>query len=76
MDAFTCFLPKVRFGCGELQNIGTYVRDIGQKAFLAIDPFLDEAGFTKRVISLLRDVAVETVVYSKIDPDPDCFGVD
>jgi len=76
MDTFTCFLPKILFGCGELQNIGTYVRDTGQKAFLAIDPFLDEAGFTKRAVSLLRDVAVESVVFSEIDPDPDCFGVD
>lgn len=76
MDAFKCDLPKIFFGCGELQKIGTYVRGYGKKAFLAIDPYLDKAGFSKRVVSLLQDVSVETVVFSKIEPDPDCFGVD
>ncbi len=76
MDAFKCFLPKVLFGCGELQNIGSNVSEYGQKAFLAIDPYLDKAGFSERVMSLLQDVSVEAAVFSEIDPDPDCFGVD
>jgi alcohol dehydrogenase class IV len=76
MDAFKCFLPKVLFGCGELQNIGSYSREYGQKAFLAIDPYLEKAGFGEKVMSLLQDVSVKAVVFSEIDPDPDCFGVD
>jgi alcohol dehydrogenase class IV len=76
MDAFQCFLPKVLFGCGELQNIANYVSAYGQKIFLAVDPFLARSGFGDRVVSLLSDVAQEVVVFSEIDPDPDCFGVD
>jgi alcohol dehydrogenase class IV len=76
MDAFKCYLPQVLFGCGEMNNIGPFLRGHGQKAFLAIDPYLEKAGFSKRVVTLLRDVSVEAVVFSEIDPDPDCFGLD
>ena len=76
MEAFKCSLPQVFFGCGEFQNIGSYAADYGQKAFLVIDPYLAQAGFGERAMSLLQDVAIEAVVYSEIDPDPDCFGVD
>ena len=76
MKPFTCSLPKVFFGCQELQHIGSYVKAYGQKAFLAIDPYLEQSGLDKTTVSLLQDAAIETIVYSEIDPDPDCFGVD
>ncbi|MGD8292764.1 MAG: iron-containing alcohol dehydrogenase [Desulfobacterales bacterium] len=76
MEPFTCSLPKVFFGCGELQHIGNYVKDFGQKAFLAIDPYLEQSGLGKTTVSLLQDAAIKTILYSEIDPDPDCFGVD
>lgn len=76
MDAFQCFLPKVLFGCGEFENIANYASAYGQKIFLAVDPFLAHSGFSDRMVSLLSDVAEEVVVFSEIDPDPDCFGVD
>ncbi len=76
MEPFRCSLPKVFFGCQELQNIGNYVIAYGQKAFLAIDPYLEQSGLGKTTVSLLQDASIETIVYSEIDPDPDCFGVD
>lgn len=76
MEPFTCSLPKVFFGCEELQNIGNYVNAYGPKAFLAIDPYLEQSGLGKTTVSLLQDASIETIVYSEIDPDPDCFGVD
>lgn len=76
MDAFQCSLPKVLFGCGEFQNIANYTSEYGQKIFLAVDPFLARTGVSDWVVSLLSDVAEEVVVFSEIDPDPDCFGVD
>lgn len=76
MNTFSCFLPKTLFGSGSLSAVGEVAKKYGQKAMLCIDPFLDQNGLTKEVISYLQKEGIEAVVTTDITPNPDCFKID
>jgi len=77
MENLSCHLPvKVIFGTGKLKELGDYVKQYGDKAFLAIDPYLEKIGIAEEVITLLEKSSIETTKYTDIDPNPVCFGVD
>ncbi len=77
MEELGCNLPvKVIFGVGRLKLLGEVVKHFGNKAFLAIDPYLVETGLCDEIISLLNKISVETTKFLKIQPNPSCFDVD
>jgi len=77
MEELNCYLPvQVVFGNGKLRKLGDYVKNYGDKAFLAIDPYLDKIGLSDEVITLLKKSSVMTIKYTDIEPNPVCFGVD
>jgi alcohol dehydrogenase class IV len=73
---FHCTVPRILFGQGRLEELGSLAAKFGQKAFLTIDPYLHETGQSDRVGTLLREVSVDLVTYAEIEPNPDCAIVD
>ncbi|WP_171693581.1 iron-containing alcohol dehydrogenase [Paenibacillus germinis] len=73
---FTCFLPKVEFGAGKVNHIADYVKGMGTKAVIAIDPYMHSIGLGDRIASQLKKVFIESVIFSDIEPNPSCFKVD
>jgi alcohol dehydrogenase class IV len=76
MEAFRCIVPKVVFGSGKRRELGSLLTGTGKKAFVALDPYLENNGTGDEIVGLLKEASIEAVRYTKIDPDPDCFGVD
>lgn len=73
---FHCIVPKVLFGEGRRRELGEQAARLGRRAFLAVDPYLVRSGLSRELEGVLSTAAVETVVYSDIEPDPDCFDAD
>jgi alcohol dehydrogenase class IV len=76
MNDFECYLPHLHFGAGKLRMLGELSKHLGTKALLAIDPFLDAAGLSQQVVSILLDASMEAVICTDIQPNPDCFAAD
>ncbi len=76
MNEFKCVVPKVLFGFGRRKELGASAAEWGRKAFLALDPFLQSSGAGDEIEALLASAGLGVVRYSRIDPDPDCFGAD
>jgi alcohol dehydrogenase class IV len=76
MKSFECHIPNILFGEGKLREIGTIAASLGKKALLTIDPYLDKKGLTDEIVNLLKAASVETVVWTDIQPNPDCYGAD
>lgn len=73
---FRCYLPKIEFGEGRLQNIGEIAKPYGSRAILIIDPFWASHGLENEIIGLLNAKDIQVVVYSDIEPNPSCFTID
>jgi alcohol dehydrogenase class IV len=76
MDSFDCKIPNIRFGFGAHQDLAELEEDWGPKAFMAGDPYLEQAGVLDNLLALLKSAGIEAVKYTEITPNPDCFGVD
>lgn len=76
MNEFQCRVPKVLFGSGRIKSLGVLASELGHKAFLAVDPYIDSSDLADRLVRGLDRASVTTTRYSKIEPDPDCFAVD
>lgn len=73
---FNCYLPKLEFGNGIINSIGKYAKDMGSKAIVVIDPFIDSTGLGDNIITQLKDSGINAIKYSDIQPNPNCFKVD
>jgi alcohol dehydrogenase class IV len=76
VNEFKCVVPKVLFGAGRRKELGSSAAEWGRKAFLALDPYLQRSGAGDEIEGLLAAAGLGVVRYSRIDPDPDCFGAD
>lgn len=77
MEELSCNLPvKVIFGVGKMKLLREVVKNLGNKAFLAIDPYLENTGLCDEIVSMLGEVSVETVKFTSIQPNPICYEVD
>lgn len=76
MSDFTCVFPSTRFADGALDELGKTARSLGERAFLALDPYLESNGTGNRIRELLSGSGIEVVTWSDIQPNPSCFGVD
>ena len=76
MNEFKCVVPRVLFGAGQRKELGACAAEWGRKAFLALDPFLEQSGAGAEIEQLLRAAGLAVAKYSRIDPDPDCFAAD
>jgi alcohol dehydrogenase class IV len=76
MEAFGFRVPTVVFGSGKRRELPALLQGTGKRAFLALDPYLSQRGTGDETSALLKEAGIDTVTYTEIDPDPDCFGVD
>jgi alcohol dehydrogenase class IV len=77
MEQFNCNLGnEVIFGIGTLNRLGKIVKKYGNKALLAIDPYLVDNGVCDDIVSDLKRDGIEAVTFHNIHPNPICFEVD
>ena len=76
MKSFECHIPGILFGSGRVHEIGRVAASLGRKALLTIDPYLHTRGLGDEITALLKETSVDIVIWSDIQPNPDCFGAD
>lgn len=76
MDSFSCHLPYTIFGRGKIRELGSIASRLGNKVFLAIDPFFEKTGLKQDIQKILSDAELEVSSFSDIQPNPDCKKVD
>jgi alcohol dehydrogenase class IV len=69
-------IPQIEFGEGILARVGQISKEFGNKAILTIDPFLDSAGISDKIIQSLLDEGIESIKCTDIEPNPSCFSID
>jgi alcohol dehydrogenase YqhD (iron-dependent ADH family) len=75
---FEFTLPtKIIFGAGEIKKIGRYVKKIGGKPLIVTGrKAMRQTGILDKVIDILREAKVESVLFEKIEPNPRAKTVD
>jgi len=76
---FSYYMPtRILFGCGKLNKLGTTPYLPGKKALVVIGASgaMKKHGYLDRVVKLLEENGVETIVYDKIQPNPVCEHVE
>lgn len=69
--SFTFTAPtKLRFGIGEVQNIGEEVREYGTKPMIVTDKMLRATGLVEKVEKALTDAGIDYVMYDGVIPNP------
>jgi alcohol dehydrogenase class IV len=77
MEELKCNLPvNVIFGVGKMKLLGDLVKNFGRRAFLVIDPYLEQTGMADEIASMLKKAKVETAKFADIKPNPVCWDVD
>lgn len=69
---FSLNIPtKVMFGCGEIRNLATEVLP-GKKAMIVISAgsSMRKYGYLDKIINLLKENDVDSIVFDKIQPNP------
>lgn len=71
MSSFVVNLPvKIVFGRGEISNLPTHVRPLGDRAFLIADPYWVQTGLADRVRNGLVTAGIDTVLFGDASPNP------
>ncbi|MGA2548038.1 MAG: iron-containing alcohol dehydrogenase [Rectinemataceae bacterium] len=76
MSAFSSKIPRIEFGVGKISQLPELVKLLGQRAFVAMDPYLLEDSGFQEILKALERNSISVVRYSGIAPNPSCFGVD
>jgi alcohol dehydrogenase class IV len=77
MSVFSCNLPgEIIVGEGKIEEIADYIKQYGNNCFIVIDPFFTKTGLSDEIVSLLKKDGIESTVFSKVKPNPDCREVD
>ena len=78
MFSFEAYLPtKIVFGVGKIDELPKYVKGLGKKALIVTGrSSARKSGLLDKVVSLLKEVGIESVVYSGIKPNPTLEQVD
>lgn len=68
---FEFLLPmRIVFGNDVINQIGEEAKKIGKRAFIVTDKGLLKTGYIERIQQLLKDVDIESDVFSDVDPNP------
>ena len=63
--------PKIRFGCGSINELGKVVNKlIGKNVLLVTDPGLVEIGLVNKVINILDNININYSIFSDVEADP------
>lgn len=74
----TFYVPAVNLvGRGCVNEIGSYIKDLGfKKALLVTDAFIESSDILAKVVKPLKDFEVDYVVFSDVNPNPTCKNVE
>ena len=68
---FEFLLPmRIVFGNDVINQIGEEAKIIGKRAFIVTDKGVLKTGYIERIQQLLKDVDIESDVFSDVDPNP------
>ena len=67
---------NVHIGVGEIENLGSLAKTLGEKACVLIDKFFSGGEWEEKIFALLKENKVDCVFFSDFNPDPDCTEVD
>jgi len=78
MKDFVLYNPtKILFGCGVLRNCGEETKSLGKKSIIITGKTsAKRTGVLDKVVGLLKENNIDTIVYSKITPNPKVEEVD
>ena len=77
MSSFSVYFPvRIVFGEGELANLGSQTKSLGNRAFLIADPYLATIGLTDRISVLLDSQGIHTTVFTAVNPNPEVEDID
>jgi alcohol dehydrogenase YqhD (iron-dependent ADH family) len=78
MKDFVLYNPtKILFGCGVLRNCGKEAKSLGKKSIIITGKTsAKHTGVLDKVVGLLKENSIDTIVYSKITPNPKVEEVD
>jgi alcohol dehydrogenase len=76
--SFEAFMPtKIVFGKGKVNDLGEYVKGLGKKAMIVTGrSSTKKSGLLDRVVKILKDVEIDSVIFDKIIPNPVLETVD
>ena len=70
-------LPSMLFGAGVVERVGERARSLNiSKALLFADPVMNRIGLTDKILGILGNSGVDSVVFSQIEPDPPVEEID
>jgi len=67
---------KIIFGIGEIKNLGKHATGFGKKAFLVMDPFLNNSKLATEIIDSLWKSRIESVEFYDISSNPKSMVID
>ncbi len=78
IEAFDYFLPtRIIFGCGTIGRVGQYSRRLGKKALIVTGRHsTKKTGLLDKVIGLLKEEGISSVVFDEIVPNPLSTSID
>lgn len=78
MKDFVLYNPtKILFGCGMLEKCGKEAKSLGKKSIIITGKTsAKHTGVLDKVVGLLKENSIDTIVYSKITPNPKVEEVD
>jgi len=78
MKDFVLYNPtKILFGCGVLKNCGEEAKSLGKKSIIITGKTsAKRTGVLDKIVGLLKENSIDTIVYSKITPNPKVEEVD
>lgn len=66
---------EIIFGAGQRRTVPQVAAQLGQRAFVVIDPFLTTSSEFAEMLSGLRDIGITTTVYSDVVPELPTSGI-
>jgi alcohol dehydrogenase class IV len=77
MKEFTFGLPgQIVFGENKLPTLPGLIGGLGKKCLLVSDPFFLQNGLCNEIATLLKKSGIQSVIFSKISPNPRCHDID
>lgn len=71
------YVPSTNLiGAGVVNEIGSYIKDLGyKKALLVTDKFIESSDILAKVTKPLDEYSIDYVIYSDVEPNPTCKNV-
>ena len=66
----------ILFGTGSINNLGHEAAKLGHKALIVTYPDIRRVGLLDKVLGVLKEKGIDTIVFEKVQPNPHTTTVD